>query len=291
MSSMFEAEAATIGANGVEASLRSASPVYFLSSATDANRIEACSGTRIVSDAERVQSSYDPNAILPRGDWGKAALKKLDHPEPWRFSDHRFDCVALLRCPESVLRLIPPINSRRARPDQELMQDALRDICSLQGPMHIHRVIHNAPGYPTVTIDQHTERRIGLHVDNWDKLSIDKRNVSTNRISINVGECTRSFLFVPIGLSSVISILREDAVDVRASSNPTSLGRLFLRRYPNVSVFRVPVDPGCAYIAPTETLIHDASASEMTKGDYQITIRGYVDARAGQGDVYACAFK
>jgi len=290
MSSLSEAGVAGMATDGAEAAFGAAPPLYFLSSATDAGRIEACSGTRTVSDAERAQFSYDANAILPRDDWRKAALRKWDHPEPWAFSDQRFNCVALLHCPDRLLRLIAPIRSGRTRPDLELMQDAMGDICTIQGPVHIHGIIHNAPGDPTVTIDHHAKRRIGLHVDNWDKQNIDKRRLSPNRICINVGECTRIFLFVPIEIGSVVSILRAAGIDVRASPRPTALGRLFLHRYPNVPVLRVPVDPGCAYIAPTETLIHDASTAQMTKVDYQLTIRGYVDARAGQGDVYVCAF-
>src|SRR3954469_11770566 len=49
----------------------------------------------------------------------------------------------------------------------------------------------------TTTIDRSTDQHIGLHVDSWDDLDLDRRDRSANRISVNLGVGDRYFLFLP----------------------------------------------------------------------------------------------
>jgi hypothetical protein len=177
-----------------------------------------------------------------------------------------------VRCPQKVLESIRFIRTGRAA----LARELLEEVFAFDGPMYIHGVTKNEPGSPTVTMDRRTKKRIGLHIDNWDKCGPDTKHLSANRISINLGERAREFLFVPVRISSIVSMLHFKTLGKELYSHPTSLGRAFLRTFPDIPVIKAFIEPGCAYIAPTEALIHDASTAGMNKDDCHITIRGFV---------------
>jgi hypothetical protein len=124
----------------------------------------------------------------------------------------------------------------------------------------------NAAGLQTVTQDPITRAYVGLHVDTFDLTYDAARAQAGNRISINVGAGTRFFLFVPLAYKSL-------CVSNRVASD-TSVVTEFLRSHPAQPVISVRVDPGEAYIAPTESIIHDASSLEMRAEDAHITGRG-----------------
>jgi hypothetical protein len=92
-----------------------------------------------------------------------------------------------------------------------------------------------------------------LHVDQWDYRLLDERQCSRWRVAINIGASPRWFLFIP-------RTLEEIAAGCDPKSDPNVVAREFLARSPQVGVVRVRIDPGEAYLAPTENLIHDASS-------------------------------
>ena len=52
------------------------------------------------------------------------------------------------------------------------------------------------------------------------------------------------------------------------------VSRLFLTKYPNYPVFRIKIEPGEAYIAPTENIIHDGAKLNY-ETDFTWTFLGY----------------
>lgn len=121
---------------------------------------------------------------------------------------------------------------------------------------------------PTLTIDNKVKLRTGLHVDSWDSAPLRDRGQSRNRLCINLGRFPRYFLFVNLTMHGIWERLARPPVD------PGSLGRPFLERYPDYPVTRLLVEPGYAYIAPTENLLHDGAAAAQGLMDITYTLLG-----------------
>lgn len=111
-------------------------------------------------------------------------------------------------------------------------------------------------GLRTGTIDESQGLRIGIHLDNFDKLSFDQRTTGRRRLGVNFGLGTRHLLLATI-----------DVLDVCLANNPDDPSHYphtdDLRRYVHdgrpLTILRIRLDPGQGYIAPTELLPHDGS--------------------------------
>lgn len=128
-------------------------------------------------------------------------------------------------------------------------------------------------GLTTVTFNKDMRCRIGLHVDSWYPAPINLRHYSPSRLCINIGESSRWFLFVNRSLFQM-------ADDLGLNSTYESLGVNdliddFFTRFPSYPVIRIQVQPGEAYIAATEQIIHDASTISMDTPDLTYTYHGY----------------
>lgn len=164
---------------------------------------------------------------------------------------------------------------------------------------NIHHLTINSVGLRTVTYDRQKKNYIGLHLDSWDKLSLEKRHLSTNRICINLGLEDRYFLFINLTLMDMFNLVKvgysrntlscqqnnshSNFINNNLSNSlllnqipPNAIRQMFLERYPNYPVVKVRVSPGEAYIAPTENMIHDASTLDKRFFDVILTIRGHL---------------
>jgi hypothetical protein len=121
-----------------------------------------------------------------------------------------------------------------------------------------------------MTTDPRTGLRVGLHVDSWDRLPLHLRARGRLRLCVNLGEQDRFFLFVPITVALMASRLRLPPEEVYQSYSATDIARTFLKLHPDVPVIRLRIPPGCAYIAPTENVVHDACADEETGRDISL---------------------
>src|SRR5207244_3329011 len=108
-----------------------------------------------------------------------------------------------------------------------------------------------------MTTDPETGLRVGLHVDSWEKLPVHARASRPLRLCVNLGDCDRYFLFVPVTLVRIVRILRLTPETDGVMYSATDTGRAFLHRYPTFPVVRLKIKPGYGYIAPVENLIHD----------------------------------
>jgi hypothetical protein len=125
----------------------------------------------------------------------------------------------------------------------------------------------NPPGLTTVTSDRSSQNYIGLHFDSWDRLPIEERHLSSNRICINLGKEDRYLLFINLSVLTISRLIKEHTVN--------ALKTAFLQAYPDYPVIKVRVSPGEAYIAPTENMIHDGCSLERNSPDIHLTIRGH----------------
>lgn len=126
----------------------------------------------------------------------------------------------------------------------------------------------NPPGLVTVTWDQQANKYIGLHFDSWDRLPIEERQLSSNRICFNLGKQDRYLLFINLSVLAIYSLVKDPQIN--------SLKNTFLQAYPDYPVIKVRISPGEGYIAPTENIIHDGCSLQRNSPDLHLTIRGYL---------------
>jgi hypothetical protein len=90
---------------------------------------------------------------------------------------------------------------------------------------------------------------------------------------VNVGNQARYFLFVPLPFQE---LYRRSGAKDQPCANFVAR---FLEANPDQCVLRLRVDPGEAYIAPTESMVHDASTLPGLSEDVHVTGRGIFNPR------------
>ncbi|MFF5538549.1 radical SAM protein [Streptomyces cinerochromogenes] len=139
------------------------------------------------------------------------------------------------------------------------------------------RLGRSLPGGLTATKDTVTGRPgihyVGMHVDSWVDTPLSMREYSQNRICINAGHSPRYFLFINVTLARMNAILNGTELS-SMSYYGSDLGHEFMAAFPHYPVVRLEVQPGEAYIAPTENIIHDGSTLGMTHQDLAIHLIG-----------------
>lgn len=134
------------------------------------------------------------------------------------------------------------------------------------------------PGLPTVSSDlvDGKEIWVGLHVDRWDRKSINQLNEARNRICVNLGKEPRFFIFLNLTIAKICRMLEEKVnISVEDLFLNHSLLQEFIKHYPKYPLVKIHVYPNQAYIAPTENIFHDGSTLGMSSLDIQMTLRGH----------------
>lgn len=151
------------------------------------------------------------------------------------------------------------------------------EICKIREPIECLGAVEGAPNLSNTTLDPQTGKRIGLHVDSWHAPYESRPDLLPNRISLNIGSESRYFMFVPISLTDMRNLLREEMGTVPVPwQDRSGLGRLFMQRFPLTPVVRCQIDPWEAYVAPTENLVHDGSSSGQSESDRQYVLLGRI---------------
>jgi hypothetical protein len=129
-------------------------------------------------------------------------------------------------------------------------------------------VQRDVPGMTTQTMRGPGGLRLGLHLDNWDRLPPEQRGDSRNRVSLNLGDEPRWFMFVD---HDVVGRCPEGIVPTTRSARQ-SIMAAEQERSPAIVRVRVPV--GWAYIAPTEILLHDVWSLGERRGAFHASALG-----------------
>jgi hypothetical protein len=236
-------------------------------------RFALSSGTRSVEDEEADARNFEHGAIIATEPWREVDLTDLaavvDTAPVW----DQAGTVCILDFAgqlDGICLDAPPA---------ELAQhclDIIETACDVTDPVMCHGVSRTPPGLVNATIDPATGKHPGLHVDSWDDLPTARRRESRNRISINLGVTDRYLLFLPMSLTDMVRLAGgSDALPY------WKIGRRALEAGPSVPVVKCRLRPGEAYIAPTETLIHDASSLGATRESRHISFRTDVMPRPG----------
>lgn len=149
------------------------------------------------------------------------------------------------------------------------------------GNVEVRGVSLKAPGLSTVTFDNSRRLYVGLHLDSNDRASIYERSSSRNRLSINLGTQPRRFLFQDCSVAGIIDRLAACGSGDLPASTASALAPIFLGKISAYPVVALRVEPGEAYVAPTENIIHDATTYGMTAMDISLTFLGRFKPKRG----------
>ena len=216
------------------------------------------------SHVSALLKEYQDDALVPEPRWEKvdpdwASLMRPPDSE-------KADCVGLIKFSaydfQTLRRFVASFRGSKDTPAAvQLLKQTIRNYLTIDGGFEVLGVFASEAKLYTVTRNKAKEF-IGLHVDNWDNRSISTRTESRSRICVNLGPGHRYFLFSPVRF---IDASVEGGVNPDLFSAATELGRTFLKNNPETPIFRLKLEPGFAYLAPTESTIHDGSTIDSTE--------------------------
>ena len=117
-------------------------------------------------------------------------------------------------------------------------------------------------------------RYMGLHNDGTRDMTIYTANKAGNRISINIGDESRSFLFVNLSMVQAINMLKKKIDIVKHNVNIANISRFFFEHFPDYPVIKIHQQPYQYYIAPTDNCFHDGSTLGSTTLDVTMVYFG-----------------
>ncbi|WP_258534772.1 hypothetical protein [Streptomyces sp. PT12] len=199
----------------------------------------------------RREPGYDDGAVVPNGGW--KPLTAAD-AEPHHASDSTPDSVRI----ELVHRPLPNID-----PDDltgRLEVAARLDPLDGRWPTTLLGCTISPGDRATTTEDSATDRRIGLHVDNFDRLTCPRRHQGRRRLCLNLGPGPRYLLIGDHDVQQICRTLHPDA-DLARYYPHTQDVRAYVAAGHPLRCLRIRLEPGEGYIAPTELLPHDGSTA------------------------------
>jgi hypothetical protein len=246
------------------------------------------SGTNKATDLHDAQANqqYCDYAYVPKNDWRSLICtessvlfgEEVDlEPGAWvgiftmpalimqYFDDIQYHARHEQR--ENVLLRCDPVSLQHG---VDLVKDYIRAFDQCNGAeFHTSAISIKPANALTVTYDERNQGYVGLHVDSFYGKKASMRNASPNRVCVNIGPDYRYLLFINISLPTMLALVGE-----AQAMNVNELIRKFMMIFPNYPVLRVMLAPGEAYIAPTETIVHDASTMGTNHADVSMHIRG-----------------
>jgi hypothetical protein len=112
------------------------------------------------------------------------------------------------------------------------------------------------PGKPTTTINGSAGLRLGVHLDNFDRLPLSRRTASRRRLGVNLGPGVRHLL---LGSIDILGICQAAGIYNLGHCPHTDDIRRHVAEGRPFRLLRLRLDPGDGYIAPTELVPHDGS--------------------------------
>jgi uncharacterized protein len=260
-------------------------------------RVALSSGTAAAAAQSNRDGRYIAEAVVPRLPFRPPTDHEFEllvaHPaSAWRSGTD----VAVVAFPDSMIdpvqRIIENLHPGdeafsvgRAPGSDPALSDAFGPLSDHIGRHHaldgneprVVRLGRSAPGELTATWDTVAGRagvhHVGLHVDSWFGTPLSTREHSQNRICVNAGRSPRHFLFINLGLARMNAILNGTDLSEMPYYG-SDLGHEFMAAFPGYPVVRLTIQPGEAYIAPTENIIHDGSTLGMGHQDLAIHLIG-----------------
>jgi hypothetical protein len=241
-------------------------------------RLEYCSEVMPSSDPE-----FCPGSLVPGSCWLPAAAAKELDDMPWiPFSEDvsLFHNVALIRMPPDALdgHLVNQAEWRDSEAKRVDLRERLEELCrplsSVPAALQHRGTFMGVRGTTSLCTTRHPvgRRLVGLHIDRIDSEPIATIEGARNRLCVNLGPGRRWFVFMPLPLAHVVAACRLSDRDVLTSEHL----RCYLKDRRSHVVWRIRLEPGDAYIAPTQILLHDGQ-SDSQDGERLYTVVGPFD--------------
>lgn len=259
------------------------------SSVSAADRLRVSHGT--IRNFPVVRDDYREGAILPREPWRPLTAEESQPTWTEQFVPIANSTIALLKIPEALYQPFVEMGTaeletaerynqlRKTEPFRNAVMELLsylEEFRQHEGAFEIAAVL-TQPGLPCVTLDRTVDKYVGLHFDDWDHLYLSSRGLGQNRILVNLGREAREFMVINLPVSDLVAAVREGGGEIGDHhSEWRDLVQKFCQMYPNYPVLKIKVEPGEAYIAPTENLIHDGTTLGRTAPDVNLQVRGYI---------------
>jgi hypothetical protein len=224
--------------------------------------------------------------LIPHGDW--MPVEEAERSPVWE----RYEGGKCLRENLALVRVIDPFSKNPAPSsgleggagqqgwpnDWRMALEQLEAVCmrlNADSPLeHKGRWLAKGGGTSlSTTWDRNDGRLTGLHIDRWERGPVASFSSARNRVCLNLGPRSRYLVFVPLDLPELAA---RSGID-RTGSFTTSHAQTYLRQNPMTPVCRLRIEPGEAYVAPTECLIHDGQASSA-EGEWVYTVFGRFEA-------------
>lgn len=132
------------------------------------------------------------------------------------------------------------------------------------------------PNRLTVSWDPSLAAWVGLHVDAWRVETRPQAGTDVCHLDLNIGPRERYFLFVPLSIDRMRAHLGLPTA-IAASWGAKRLGRHFLERCPDMPVVRLRLEPGVAYVAPIERILHDGSSEGVEGRNLHLSFEGDIE--------------
>ncbi|MGB7057313.1 MAG: hypothetical protein WBD58_06380 [Geitlerinemataceae cyanobacterium] len=244
------------------------------------NRILLSCGTEKASIyTDRSSIPYYSEAIVPRLPWREPTAAEQQILLSRKFNNVSDFYIKIISIPYDILYYF---NAIRILQNSTILEEELKKVRYKKGINLMEKYLetfrlHNAsftkygigcnhPKQRTVTIGV-DNCRVGLHIDN-------PLNSSLYRILVNIGSEARYFLFINLSIYQLYNwILKIDSNGVNRTSGSSRIAQLFMGLYPNYPVVKLRVNPGEAYIAPTEHIAHDGCTEDSNCLDIFFTMR------------------
>ncbi len=232
----------------------------------DARALEAGGRTLCLEMSPGVEPAadarYEPHACIALDRWQPIDCQEAERLGLRFGADAAHNTIALLTLPPSLVDEL----GRKATTESPDANATLADWLAMNTAWRIDPAGARGAGlcigqstHRSATRESRTGEFVGLHLDSWDCLPLDRRHDAQNRICVNLGRHPRALQFVPLPIAEVSRRLR--AMETRIDGDPVSARPAIVERYlhrcQDQPVLRVRLAPGQAYIAPTENLVHD----------------------------------
>lgn len=226
---------------------------------------------------------YEEDAYVTKRDWRKLTQQEIrclqsndnrkDHntiyvgdiPTKLRKQFEQFD---LYECKnrEEVLRKFRE-SPEKTHAMSKAMDEFLQPLSGGK-PFHFHCLAANLPNIEMVACDttsmpaDHSEldkKYMGIHNDGTQYVTPYATHKLGNRLTINLGKDTRSFLFVNLSLTQALNMLKKKIDVVKHQIDIINISKYFFKYFPDYPVIKIRQKPYQYYIAPTDNCFHDGS--------------------------------
>lgn len=253
----------------------------------DSGQLQESPGIYPVSMEERKEHFYSSDAVIPVDQWrdisGEIIQERtqMSQRDPvatvglFNLSSGLKDQLAQFmhawhrNHPDNVMRH-PELLALKETIEQYVL-DRFQIKVTVPG---FNNIAQSLPRLPTVTVDRSQGWLPGLHYDSWHSASLKDRQIDNPRIVVNLGPVPRWFLYIPVGLPQFLRALAATDSSQTWTEETPILGIREALLHLNPPVHCLKLNPGQGYIAPTESVIHDATTRWTELTSYNIQIMG-----------------